>query len=122
MSLSNSLRASILSYLWGSEDLKQLRSTATPLALNAGDTRDSEALPLANLLLADFADLDEGYISEQNFKQNLANLLFSRSASIEIELSFNPFNAHRLRTGTLTSVEKDSFALAGIGRALVPAL
>jgi hypothetical protein len=120
MSLSDSMRNSTLSYLYGLMDMKKLRLALMPLALDAGDSRESEALRIANQLLGDFADLDSGYLSERDFKQNLMNLLFGQSISKYMELQLNQFSPQPgTCTGTSTSVGTGSFELAGTGLAMV---
>lgn len=112
MSLSNSMKKSILSYLYGQIDLKELRATIAPLALDAGESRDQEDLRIANQLLADFADLDTTQLSEQGFRQNLLTMLFTQY------IEFDALT-QQIRTATSTSGETGSFAFAGTGRAAV---
>jgi hypothetical protein len=120
MSLSDSLKASILAYLYEPTSLSDFRSKATPLALDAGESRDPEALRIANQILGDFADLDLGHMSEKDLKQNLRNLLFGQSASKYLELPFDPFIPQpATSTGTSTTEGAASFELVGTGRALV---
>jgi len=106
------MKESIIAYLNGPMDLQKLRDTTTPLALDAGDTRNQDDLRIANALLANFIDLDLSHISEQDFKQNLTNLLFSQY------IEFDSL-CLKMRTASSTSEQTGSFALVGTGRAAV---
>jgi hypothetical protein len=107
MNLAKALRTQILSYLYGAIPLASLREKSASLTIAAGDLEDNgepdtEALRLANTMIANFSDFDEGFISEPRLKQNLGNVLFSASLSQQYEIQNSEAAAYRIHTGTLS--------------------
>lgn len=115
MPLPESFKSQMISYLYGSLSLNTLRERLAPFAIDAGDSRDPESLRLANGLIGNFSDFDEGHLKETELKQNLYNLLFGASTSSYMEIKLD-YAAPAIRTGTATSGSGEAAPFGSAGR------
>lgn len=113
------LKSQILAYLSGTITLAALRDWFAPVSMDAESSGDRDLIRATYKMIGDFSDLDEGFLSEIQLKQNLVNLLFHpafASPYLEIQLGQSP----TVTTSTLTGVEAFALsAFAGTARALV---
>jgi hypothetical protein len=118
MKLLDPLKSQILAYLGGAITLAALREWFAPLSMDAESSGDPDAIRAAYQMIGDFSDLDEGFLSDLQLKQNLVNLLFDPPfASPYLEIQFG--QAPGFTTGTLTGLEAFALpAFAGTTRAL----
>lgn len=121
---SSTLNSLILSYLYRTIDLSALRDKSAPFCISAGEKDSGNAADLraANLLIADFTDIDEGLITERDLRDSLTALLFSPSTSTSryLEIKREPINT----TTTGTEIKRGESApieFFGTGRALAHA-
>lgn len=121
MSPSSTLNSLILTYLYRTIDLSTLRAKSAPFCISAGekDSRNAAELQTANLLIADFTDIDEGLMSEQDLRNSLTTLLFSPSASTYRYLELKSDSGNATTTGTkIKGSEAAPIEFFGTGRAL----
>ncbi|MFZ0274166.1 MAG: hypothetical protein WB524_09030 [Acidobacteriaceae bacterium] len=120
MKTLDGLKSEILAYLYGYTTLDAFRQRCASLTIEAGASRtikdadEKEALGIANQLIGDFSDFDEGYLSEAALQQNLRNLIFGGSSSRRFEIQIGQPPAAAFTTGMTTGwVDLASFAFLG---------
>lgn len=93
MTLPNAIKGEILAYLYEAFTLDELRNRIAGFTLRAGiadpralDSDGQEAFRIASQLIGDFSDLDEGYITEIQLRQQLRNMLFGQVTTPYIEI------------------------------------
>jgi hypothetical protein len=65
-----------LEYLNGEIGLEQLRKWFAPVSMDLVCSENPDAVRVANAIIGDLSDFDEGFLLEDQLKQNLRELLF----------------------------------------------
>lgn len=104
MTLSEELKAQILPYAFGLTTLQALREKIGSLTLDAGDSSNKDALPIADELIGNLSDLDQNFMNESELQQNLLNLLFGASTSHYMEIRIMQTQESPIRTGSAINV------------------
>jgi hypothetical protein len=112
MKLTDQLKSLILAYLCETISLADLRRQSASLSMDAGDSKESEALRIANAIVGDFSDVDEGFLSEQQLKQNLAALLYPSPSMASLQEPHD--SGSKTGTSTTVAIEPASFVGAGL--------
>lgn len=108
-----------LDYLSGKIGLVELRKRYASRSMDDVCSSDSEAVRVANAIIGAFSDYDEGFLSEDQLRQQLSDLLFPSPSPTPIKQVGFIGSELTVKTGTAITVEERSPAFAGAGRALV---
>jgi hypothetical protein len=123
MGFHSDLQNLLLEYLAGSRSLAELREWAAPRVVGLVPV-DPETKRAVYAMQRSFSDLDEGFLSEKQVKQNCAALFFPSPSSLSF--SYVPFDRNSfpqvVTTSSTLSEERASVETAFVGRGFAVAL
>ena len=89
-----------LDYLSGKISLVQLRYWYASISMDAVSSSNPDAVRIANAIIGDFSDFDEGFLSEDELKKNLSALLFPSPSLTSVKEFVFQATVPAVQTGT----------------------